>query len=95
VKISVPATEVEVCDVCHREGYLQTCIFCGGRYCLLCRGRIPGCIHTVDVCSTCAKDKAVLGIAAKHAPLINAAIMARDAEIVRASLQRQGGDVNV
>lgn len=84
MKITVPEKEVEVCDICQREGCLQTCIHCDGRYCLTCNGIMPGCIHKVDVCRKCGKNGIVQAIVEKHVPAITAVLNTRDTEIIEA-----------
>lgn len=37
MKQTIPAKTVEVCDLCHREAYLQSCAACGRQFCLLSR----------------------------------------------------------
>lgn len=87
MKTIIPAKEVDVCDICHREVDLfDHCLFCGKEFCYSCAGRvIPGCIHEVNICKNCQKEPKVLEIIAKHAPLIKAAIVARDEEIAHAN----------
>ncbi len=94
MKTTVPAKEVEVCDVCHREStFLSTCLFCGKDYCLVCKGIMAGCIHPVDVCRSCDEDTVLRGIVAKHAPIIKQAIVARDIEIMLAAEHRVQADL--
>lgn len=89
MKITIPEKEIEICDVCQRESSLRldTCLFCGGRYCYTCRAIICGCVHEVDVCRKCDNNPVLLSIVMKHAAIINSAIEARDAEIVSASMR--------
>ena len=94
MKKTLPQREVELCDCCHRENnYLDTCKFCGGRYCLLCRATISGCVHHVDVCRNCQDNPILLAIVEKYAPLINAVLEARDIEIGEAFQQMCEPDV--
>lgn len=88
MKKTLPPREVELCDCCNREmGYLETCKFCGGRYCLSCRALIPGCIHQVDVCRNCGEEPALVAVVEKYAPLIKSVLEARDIEISEAFQQ--------
>lgn len=80
MKRRIPAQTVEVCDICGRDGYLQTCLACGGRYCLLHNAYISGCIHSCDVCRKCSDDKRVIAVARKFAPRITRILKLRDAE---------------
>jgi hypothetical protein len=82
MKKTKPATEIELCDICQREtALLDTCPVCKSRYCLTCRAIIPGCIHTVEVCRKCGHKDDVLAVVMAHAPIIQAAIRARNNEI--------------
>lgn len=82
MKVTVPAKEIELCDVCHRDSsWLVTCLFCGNRYCLTCEAIISGCIHKVRVCRKCGENETVLAIVEKHAPLIRSVLEARDIEL--------------
>ena len=82
MKVTVPAKEVELCDVCRREvAFLDTCLYCGNRYCLTCAAVIAGCIHSVRVCRRCENNETVLAIVSKHATPIKVAIATRDHEI--------------
>lgn len=96
VKIIRPAKEIELCDICQREDrVLETCPVCSKRYCMICRGFIPGCIHTVDVCKNCGNRDDVAEIVAKHAPLIKSTIASRDAELAQLGqkhLESVGGE---
>jgi len=94
MKKTIPQKEVEVCDYCGRDGYLVTCIFCNGRFCLS-HGKaiIAGCVHQVPVCQKCGENETVLEIVYRHAPLIDNAIQKRDAEIRKASQHRVKSDV--
>lgn len=87
MKKTLPPREVELCDCCHREGYLETCKFCGGMYCLLCRAVISGCAHQVDVCRNCETNPKLLTIIEKYVPLIVSVLEARDIEIGEAFQQ--------
>lgn len=85
MKITVPQKEVELCDCCSRDGFLQTCKACGGRYCLLCDAYLPGCIHRPDVCRKCCDNEQVKAIADKYAPKLLEILKARDAEFAKVS----------
>ena len=85
MKTTIPAKEVELCDICHRDGYLMTCKACGGRYCLLCDAIITGCVHKLDVCRKCGDSEPVQAIAKKYVPQLVAVLKARDAELAQLS----------
>jgi len=83
MKITRPAEEVELCDVCHREStYFDTCKSCARRYCITCDGKITGCIHRLDICRICETDKRVNDIAKKYAPLLSDILRKRDKELM-------------
>jgi len=83
MKVKRPAAEVEVCDTCGRDGYLQTCLVCGGQYCLTCHTTMVGCWITVDVCQDCSGRDDVRGIVARAADKITPIIMRRKASLKR------------
>lgn len=58
---------VEVCDLCGREAYLQTCLCCQRRFCLTCDCTIYGCIVGPTVCKSCGKTDAVRAVCARYA----------------------------
>jgi len=76
-----PAQEIEVCDICGRDGYLKTCKACGGKYCLLHNAIIPGCVIEVPVCQKCRAREDVLAIVKKYSPLIDHPRRQRDRDI--------------
>lgn len=80
MKITIPSKETEVCDRCRREGYLQSCIVCGDKFCLTCEGIICGCVHETDVCKKCENEPAVLAVVKKYVPRFMRVVKARDAE---------------
>lgn len=81
----VPEKEVEVCDLCGRDGYLMTCKSCKGRYCLICEAIIAGCVHKLDVCRACGNKPEVLAISKKYVPQLVAVLKSRDAELAELS----------
>jgi len=83
MKISRPAVRVEVCDTCQREGFLQTCLVCGGRYCLTCSGRVAGCIVPADLCRECAKREDVEKIMERYAAKLTPIVKRRNAALKR------------
>lgn len=91
MKITIPSKETEVCDICGRDSYLQTCKACGGRYCLTCDSIITGCVHKLDVCRKCGKTEAVMAIAEKYAPRFVRVIKARDEELAALRSEAGGG----
>lgn len=83
MKIEQPSKTVEVCDICRRGGFLQTCLVCGGRYCLTCDAIIAGCWVKPAVCRTCSKSQKVEDIVLKYAGRITPVIKLRDAALKR------------
>jgi hypothetical protein len=83
MKLKKPAEEIEVCDYCSRSGYLQTCIVCGGQYCLLCEGMISGCWISPRICKVCSTRKDVNLIVEKYAQKISPIIDVRTTELSR------------
>lgn len=69
--ITKPAETIEVCDTCGRDGYLKECVSCGGMYCLVHEGIIPGCMIEPGVCVGCSDIEEVKAIVAEYAaPMI-------------------------
>lgn len=68
MKKTIPAKEIEVCDICHREDTLSECQACGIQHCYGCRGIVPGCIHDMYVCKLCEKKESVIAISKKYVP---------------------------
>jgi len=87
MKVKRPAAEVEVCDRCKREGFLQTCLVCGGRYCLTCDGLVMGCMISADLCRECSKREDVLKIMGRYATQIRPVVKRRDAALKRLPAQ--------
>jgi hypothetical protein len=84
MKTEIPARTAEVCDRCHREGFLQTCIRCGGRYCLTCDGIVAGCVVSPDVCRECSHDPVVVKLCEEYSPKLQKLVEERDAKIGKA-----------
>lgn len=79
-KVKINKT-VEVCDFCGRDGYLQTCIRCGRRYCLTDHAIVAGCWVKPDVCRDCGGDEVVKEICRKYADLITPILKKRDSAL--------------
>ena len=79
MKATVPARQVDYCDICYREtGYLRKCVACGREYCLTCEAVVVGCVHKMQVCRECGESDVVACIAKEYAPLILAVLEERD-----------------
>ncbi len=81
MKVKKPAVEVEVCDRCQREGYLQTCLVCGERYCLTCQGLVAGCMVETNLCRKCTKREDVRKVTDRYAAKIRPVVKRRDAAL--------------
>ncbi len=66
MKKKIPAHQIEVCDICHRDGYLQKCIVCQGQYCISHGGTVMGSYGFVDCCTDCARRDDVNKICSKY-----------------------------
>lgn len=91
MKITIPAKVKEVCDICHGDGFLQTCLTCKGRYCLTCDAIMAGCVHEVDVCRKCSDRQDVQILVKRWAPRISAVIKKRDNQLRHLPIHPQGG----
>jgi len=89
MKVTVPEKEVEVCDLCQHDGYLETCLFCQGKFCLTCHGIIPGCIHKVQVCRKCGGEPALREIVSAYVPRLTEILNERDADIIELGNKRR------
>lgn len=83
MKITKPREVVEVCDICRRGGFLQTCVVCGQRYCLTCHHAMSGSWVSPDICEECAKRDDVIAMVARYAKQITPIIKKRTAALVR------------
>jgi len=81
MKITKPAVEIEVCDTCHRDGYLEQCIVCEKMYCLTCQALIRGSWVKPDVGKCCQDREDVLAIVAQFSELITPIIRDRAAAL--------------
>jgi hypothetical protein len=84
MKKKVPAKTVDVCDVCHREsGFIETCIVCGGEYCISCRAIMCGCVHEVDACLDCGKLPIVQDVVERYVPRLMKVLNLREEALKR------------
>lgn len=67
MKVKQPAREVEVCDFCGREGFLQACTVCGKSFCLICEAVIGGCVVSTRVGKCCGKREDVANVVERYA----------------------------
>ena len=81
MKIIKPEEEIEVCDVCQRDGYLTTCLVCAGKFCLIHRAVLPGCFVTADVCTRCEKREDVEAVIDQFKPTFRVLVDNRDAAL--------------
>lgn len=89
MKVTKPAREVTVCDLCSKEwSVLDTCLVCGKEYCYTCHGTMPGCIHAVEVCRKCSERPDVVEVVKRHAGPLRSLISER-ADALRALPKEQ------
>lgn len=81
MKTNLPARELEVCDFCHREGYLQDCWVCGKQFCLSDEGTVVGSFGFTKVCRVCSSRDDVQLVCGKFAKLIGPILRKRDAAL--------------
>lgn len=81
MKIRIPSTEVEACDVCERRvgnGILEQCVCCGKEYCHICEAIMLGCMHQPEICKLCAKKDSVTKVVDRFAIEIRNVLERRD-----------------
>ncbi|MHC4592711.1 MAG: hypothetical protein ACYS8L_08470 [Planctomycetota bacterium] len=83
MKIKQPAKEVEVCDFCHREDYLQRCSVCRRQFCLADEGTVPGSYGFTTLCRTCAAREDVQRVCKQHASEMTPIFERREAALRR------------
>lgn len=86
MKITKPAEEIEVCDICRHDGYLQQCVFCARDYCLTCKALIYACWVEARVCEKCGEIDEVGELVRRFSKDITPIIKAR-----RMALLAMGG----
>lgn len=62
MKVTIPEREIEVCDRCNKEGFLDRCHVCGDTYCLTCEGTVAGSGGFTTLCRKCAERDDVKSI---------------------------------
>lgn len=67
MKTTIPEKTVDVCDFCHREGYLETCDVCGRQFCLIDNGIVAGSYGSMDICKECARRDDVHKVCERYA----------------------------
>jgi len=83
VKLTTEPREIEVCDFCRRERFLQTCIVCGRQYCLTDQGTVPGCWVGPNVCRKCDEREDVKKVCDKYANQITPIVRKRNDALKR------------
>ncbi len=81
MKVLKPEREVEVCDTCQHEGFLQVCLVCGKQFCMSCHGIIAGCWVSPNVCRGCSRRADVLKVVGLYAKQITPIIAERRAAL--------------
>jgi hypothetical protein len=59
---------VEVCDFCEKEGWLQTCVVCRRKYCILHKAVIIGDVFSQQICKGCENREDIKKIIKKYFP---------------------------
>ena len=83
MKITQPKREIEVCDHCHREGFLTRCWVCGGQYCLTCDGTVARSWGFTDLCRACAKREDVVEVCRRYADQLTPIYQCRRKALIR------------
>jgi len=87
MRVTKPAEEIEVCDFCGRDTFLQTCLVLKNRkryrYCLTCDGKIAGCWVQPNICRECQDREDVKSVVSEYAKQITPIIRKRDEELKR------------
>jgi hypothetical protein len=83
MKIRKPAVDLEVCDFCQCDGYLQTCAACGRQYCLSDEGHVGKSWGFTELCRQCAGRMDVAEICAKYAAKLTPIFRARNRALKR------------
>ena len=84
MKITVPAKEIEFCDICQCERkLLKTCLICGKQYCFFCEALIPGCMISANIGKCCGKRNDVWKIINEYADQIIPILDNRDSALKR------------
>ncbi len=87
MRITKPERVVEVCDICHGEGFLKTCPVCGKQFCLVCEGIMAGCWVGPDVCQRCSRRSDVREAVELYAKRITPIIRERTAALKALSVE--------
>jgi hypothetical protein len=95
MKIKVPSKTVEVCDICKREGVLETCLICDKQYCLLCDCYLPGCMIRPDVCNKCDDREDVKAVVEKYSKDFVRIDKLRDVALLRLPKIQSAGEKGI
>ena len=76
---------VNVCDVCGNENRGYICVCCCKEHCWVCRGVVPGCEVSAEVCKNCDDLPAVQKVCEKYAGKFVRLKQQRAAELQKAA----------
>lgn len=91
MRTTLPEKTVEVCDFCHREGYLKECDVCGRSFCLTHEGIVGQCWGFTTLCRECCHRDAVKEICARYAKRLTAIYRQRNAALKRLRRTQEAG----
>ena len=77
MKRTIQKHEVEVCDFCNHEGYLQKCWVCKREFCLTHEGTGPASWGFTTICQACAGREDVRRVCDKCAAKVTSIFQAR------------------
>lgn len=93
MKITRPAKEVEVCDFCQSDSYLQECHVCHKKYCLVHDGLVAGSFGFTTICRDCARRVDVHVVCEKYAKRLAPIYKARNEALKRLPVYLDGEKV--
>lgn len=67
MKIRIPAKTVEVCYICHHEGFLENCTVCKRKYCIVHESTVAGSYGFTHVCRNCGQRQDVQDVCQRYA----------------------------
>lgn len=83
MKKYIAAQDVEVCDLCHQKGFLQSCDVCGREFCLTHEGHVGQTWGFTQICCECAEREDVVAVCRKFAEKLTPIFTARDKVLKR------------
>lgn len=86
MKLKIPATTVEACDICGQAkggGLLTRCVVCRKEYCYTCEAIMCGCIHQPEICKPCGENAKVRAVVDRFTKPLMDILRKRDAAMRR------------